>query len=141
MRTLDEILSEKTRIQYEDRLAQHLDPNNWTEENRNEQVASAYDIISEIGQVAESFVKQALDTKIDNESIISIAIRKELIYGMINLFQSIRANLDTMSDEEMKSTSYDYDWLTYNIKLLLEIADKDEKAIANALAVSPVEEL
>ena len=60
---------------------------------------------------------------------------------MINLFQSIRANLDTMSDEEMKSTSYDYDWLTYNIKLLLEIADKDEKAIANALAVSPVEEL
>jgi len=141
MRSLDEILADSARVQYEEKLTQLLDVNEWTEDNRDTRLLDAFAVIKDISTLSESVVKQSLETLIEGESVIALTVRKELLYGLITFLQTVRSNIDLMPQEEVDACAYNYTWLNDKIRLLVDAVNELERDTSNAMAVSPVEDL
>lgn len=141
MRSLDEILADSARAQYEEKLEELLNVSTWTESNRDTQLMEAFSVIKDISTLSAEVVKQSLETVVDGESVITLTVRKELLFGLITFLQTVRANVDLMSDEEAAACPYPYEWLNDKIRLLVEAVNELERDTTNAMAVSPVEDL
>lgn len=141
MRTLDDILTEQTRAAFEGRLASAIDPSNWTPETRDDSMADVFDLSGEIAEHAETFVRRMLEPSAEGESGIYLTVRREMLIGIAQILQGMRAQLDEVSDEEAAQLPYDAEWLTGIVRrLLIEIRALTAR-IDKAAALPEVEEL
>lgn len=124
MKTLDELLSERAQAEYQNALAQVLDPASWAAENRDSKLQEVRSLAEGVCNISEDFVKEMLEAKLeDGKSILWHKVKEQFIMGEVELLMGFRDELDSMP-EIGPEVPISYDWLNAQIKSrYAEIAD------------------
>jgi hypothetical protein len=115
MKTLDELLSERAQAEYQDALAEVLNPASWTTENRDEKLSEIRRLAEGVCSISEDFVKELLTSQVGDKSILWHKVREQFIMGEIELLMGFRDELDVLT-EIPPEVPISYDWLNSQIK-------------------------
>ncbi len=116
MKTLDELLSEKAQLQFQDKLISIIDPATWTSENKDEKLADMRQISQDVAAQAVNYVKEMLELEIDGRSLIEWKIYEQFIGAELQLLMAHRDELDADTEYNLTSYPYDYTWLISAIR-------------------------
>ena len=103
METLDNILNDRIETIFQDKLKQLLDLSQWTAENRDEKLSGVRNIANSITDEGLSLVKEVIEKTIEDKTLLEYQIKMQLISGEIEILRSLRNQLDTANDEELKT--------------------------------------
>ena len=133
MKTLDELLSERAQAEYQNSLAEVLNPASWTAENRDDKLVEVRRLAEGVCDISENFVKDLLETKIDSSSVLWLKIKEQFVMGEIELLMGFRDELDSVTETPIE-IPISYDWLNAHIKAryeeIIEINEKISKAMS-----------
>jgi len=141
MRSLDDLLTEKAQDYFRERFSEALDPSTWTKENRDEKLVSTRAICSELSEKTEEFVKEILDTTIENKSLLHWKVLEQFITGEVETLMGYRDELDRVPVEMLDTLAVDYLWLSDRIReRLIELSELNNK-IEHILDTGETQEL
>jgi len=138
MRSLDEILSEQAQQKFQEAIIETLDFTQWTTENREEKLNDLRQIASEVAAYTENFVKQLLETNIENNSVFYSKLILELIASEVEILSGLREELDMIENDNIP---VDANWLTDRIRDRYKEMAVINQAISNKLEGGVTEEL
>ena len=141
MKSLDEVLSERAKEDYQNKLIAILDPSTWDLQNRDDKLSEVRSVSEEVCSTTIDFVRELIDNQIDGKPILWLKIKEQFIAGEIELLTSLRAELDSML-EIAPEVPISHDWLSENIrkryKELAELNEAIEKAVENSGEVEEI---
>ena len=124
MQTLEQLLLAHTLRHIEKDLTDIQDPGQWTLATRDQKID---DISSTVTSIVHSNVDY-LASMISSGKIYH-TVTSEVLAGLLDVFIGFRNQLDTLTDEELKSSPFDYMWLTETIKNLYSAIESQDLAL------------
>lgn len=140
MKTLDEMLTQRTSMEFQEKLSSAMDVKQWTQENRDSKLVETESIISQIADQAVLFVQESIDKKVDGKSTLYWDVYTQMIGGQLELFLSLRDEMDNTPQEILETLPFDYNWITSQIRRLSGIIGSIQVSISKELSTDGVVE-
>ena len=132
MKTLDQILMEKTIDTFKSRIDSVTDVASWTPQNRDAKLEEAFALSKETATVSRDFIAELLDEKGEDQTL-PLSIQREFLGGVYTFFENWRSNLDATPDEDLPNQPVTYEWLNAQIRSLYKtIMELDTKIERNS---------
>lgn len=140
MRTIDEALFEIVQRSMGVVYDQLSDPDSWTRETRDLMVEKSRTLNMNITEEGVELVRRLLDSTVEGKPALYWFILRGMLMGELELFLSSRAQIDTATDEQIKESPFDHEWLTHQIRIRYQQLDGVEKLL-EPFSPEAVEEL
>lgn len=142
MNTLDEILSARSKQEFEQKLTSIYDVTLWSKDNRNDKLSELRSVASSIAENAVDTVRDSLETLVDGKPVVYWSILAEAISQEYEILVSYRMALDASEEEALGDFPFDYDWLNREIRSRIQTLQLINSKVTNALeSPGEVEEL
>lgn len=116
MRTIDEALFEIVQRSMGDVYEQLSDPGSWTRETRDQMVEKSRALNIGVTEEGLELVKRLLDAEVEGKPALYWFILRGMLMGELELFLASRSQIDTATDEQIKESPFDHQWLTEQIR-------------------------
>lgn len=116
MRTIDEALFEIVQRSMGNVYEQLSDPASWTRETRDQMVEKSRTLNTGVTEEGLELVKRLLEAEVEGKPALYWFIFRGMLMGELELFLASRSQIDTATDDQIKDSPFDHQWLTEQIR-------------------------